>query len=388
MARPAMWQRTLLAAGRELGVDGLAAIAVGALERELEVLREDPDLLDAARASTVANLALVEQLASGDVSLGELEPPPQAAAFARELARRNVPVGELGRAYRVAQLALWRWTVAEVRRRIEGDEEVSAAIEAVSEAAFATGDVFSTMVMERYAVERDRWARSADAMRSATVHEILAGGPVDAAAAGARLRYELGQEHRAFVVWAGLDGDLPESAAETLGGGRALLVPMGVGVVAGWCPADAVAREPAGAAAVALGTPGSGIEGFRASHHEAMEARRVARLVGRTDQVVRYEDVALLALLTTDLEQARAFAARRLGPLAAGDEAARRLADTLLTVLEEQGSPRRAAQRLGVHENTVGKRLRAVGELLGEDPQRSPAELLAALLILRATRDG
>jgi DNA-binding PucR family transcriptional regulator len=85
------------------------------------------------------------------------------------------------------------------------------------------------------------------------------------------------------------------------------------------------------------------------------------------------------------MEQARAFAQRRLGPLAAGDENTRRLADTLLAVLEEQGSPRRAARRLDVHENTVAKRLRAVDDLLGEIDRSAP-ELLAALLILRALR--
>jgi len=99
--------------------------------------------------------------------------------------------------------------------------------------------------------------------------------------------------------------------------------------------------------------------------------------------------VALLALLTKDPDQARAFAERTLGPLTAGDPPTRRLAETLLVVLEEEGRPRRAAARLGVHENTVAKRLRAVKELLGSDPAERPADMLAALLILRATHaDG
>ncbi|MBI5106074.1 MAG: helix-turn-helix domain-containing protein, partial [Solirubrobacterales bacterium] len=81
---------------------------------------------------------------------------------------------------------------------------------------------------------------------------------------------------------------------------------------------------------------------------------------------MRYDDVALLALLTQDLDQARAFADRVLGPLAFDDEATRRLADTLMAVLEEQGSPRRAGLRLGVHENTVAKRLRTIEAMLEE----------------------
>ena len=62
----------------------------------------------------------------------------------------------------------------------------------------------------------------------------------------------------------------------------------------------------------------------------------------------------------------------------------RRLAETLFTVLEEQGSPRRAGRRLGVHENTVAKRLRAIHTMLDADDLGPPAELLAALTIVRA----
>jgi hypothetical protein len=37
---------------------------------------------------------------------------------------------------------------------------------------------------------------------------------------------------------------------------------------------------------------------------------------------------------------------------------------------------------LGVHENTVAKRLRAVEELLGDEVRDQPAQLLGALAIL------
>jgi DNA-binding PucR family transcriptional regulator len=223
-------------------------------------------------------------------------------------------------------------------------------------------------------------------VRAATLEELLAGGPVDTDAASRRLRYELRQEHQAFVLWADAEDAVPEAAAAAVGGPRALLVPMGVGLIAGWGPAGSVRPEAAnGGTAVALGAPAGGRDGFRASHLEAMEARRVARLLNERGRVLRYEEVALLALLTKDMDQARAFARRTLGPLAGDDEGSRRLADTLLVTLEEQGSPRRAARRLGVHENTVAKRLRNVHELLDGSSHR-PAELLAALLIKRADR--
>ncbi len=53
----------------------------------------------------------------------------------------------------------------------------------------------------------------------------------------------------------------------------------------------------------------------------------------------------------------------------------------LFVVLEEQGSPRRAGKRLGIHENTVAKRLRAIDALLESGERAGPADLLAALTI-------
>jgi hypothetical protein len=373
------WQRALVDGGRELGWETLSEIVVDALTAELEVLRNDPELLGSARASTAANLGVVREVIAGRLTLAEVEPPPQAVAFARDLARRNVPVGELDRAYRIAALALWRWGVAEVRARVDGD--VSMAIQGISEAAFSTANVFASTVMARYAQERERWLRSSDAIRVATVQEILGGGAVDVVRASARLHYELRQNHQAFITWS-LD-DIAESTAQRIGGRRALLTPLSGGVVAGWAPAgslDLSALPPT--ASLAVGSPGGGLDGFRRSHAEAQQARRVAQLAEREPGVVHYDDVALVALLTHDLEQARRFARRTLGPLAEPDAAMRRLAETLRVVLENQGSPRRAAHVLGVHENTVAKRLRAVEELLGDAVRGQPAQLLGALAIL------
>ena len=378
------WQRALVEGGSELGWDTLTAIVVDALKAELEVLRNDPELLASARSSTQANLGVVNAVNAGRLTLADVEPPPQAVAFARDLARRNVPVGELDRAYRIAALALWRWGVDEVHARVDGDK--TAAIQGLSEAAFTTANVFASTVMARYAQERERWLRSSDAVRAATVQEILEGDTVDVVRASGRLRYELRQNHQAFVTWA-VD-DIAESTAQRVGGVRALLYPLAGGAVAGWAPAgslDVDALPPS--ASLAIGSPGAGIDGFRRSHLEASQARRVASLAGREPGVVLYDDVALVALLTHDLEQARRFAERTLGPLAQPDAGMRRLADTLRAVLENQGSPRRAAQVLGVHENTVAKRMRAIEELLGDSVRGHPAALLGALAILEVTVD-
>lgn len=383
MATTSGWRTVMDAALAERGPDELAARAVEVLVRESPDVHTDPDLRELAQRSAAAMIAYVTGVIRGEVALEPAESPPQAVAYARELARRNVPMTELARAYRVGQRVMWRFGVAELRARISDETAVATAIETFTEATLLTGDVLMGNALERYAMERDRWVRSADAVRRATVRELLGGGPVDQAAAAARLRYELRRTHVAFVVWADDDDAVLESVAVAVGGPSSLVVPLGAGVVAGWGAPSAIDLLAGADARVALGLPGTGLAGFRRSHGEALEARRVARL-GGLEGAVAYEDVALAALLTRDEEQALAYAQRTLGDLAAPDHA--RLAETVLEVLALQGSPRRAAQRLGLHENTVAKRVRAAEEILGRSIGAQPVETLAALLILRATR--
>lgn len=377
----ATWQAVLASELTEQGAGRLADVAVAALEREMPLLRTDEDLRDLARSSTVANLLLVADIAAGAVTLHDAAPPSQSVAFARELARRNVPMSELARTYRVVQHEMWRVGVARIRERITDADAVAAAVESLTDATFATGEVMMSTALERYAAERDRWVRSADAVRRETVEAVLAGGPIDADAASARLRYDLRRDHAGFVVWS--TGDDAESAAAAIGGAGALLIPLRAGVIAGWCHPDALdAAALSAATGVALGTAANGLGGFRSTHLEAVEAERVGRMAS-LEGPVHYADVALTALLTKDHQQARAFAARELAGLA-GDDG--RISQTVLAVLERQGSPRHAAQHLGVHENTVAKRIKAAEALLGRPIDDRPAELHAALLIERALR--
>src|SRR3954454_4711540 len=108
MAAVETWQDAVTAALAELGIGGLGTIAFEALGSELPLLRDDPDLGEAARASVLANVALIVDFASGAAALADLAPPTAAVAFTRELARRNVPVAELDRAYRLPPRAAWR----------------------------------------------------------------------------------------------------------------------------------------------------------------------------------------------------------------------------------------------------------------------------------------
>ena len=133
---------------------------------------------------------------------------------------------------------------------------------------------------------------------------------------------------------------------------------------------------------IAIGEPGHGIGGFRQSHNEAVQARRVAELAGRPPgTVTRYARVALAAIATADLDQARTFVQRELRGLAADDDLTTRLAATLRTYLDEHSSRSRTAKRLGIHENTVSYRIKQAEEILGRSVDQRTLELRVALAL-------
>src|SRR3954468_4598150 len=105
MAATEVWQDAVTTAIRELGADGLGTIAFEALEAGLPLLRAEPDLAASTRASVFANVALIMDVARGVGSLGDIARPRAAVSFTRDLPRRNVPVAELDRAYRLSQHA-------------------------------------------------------------------------------------------------------------------------------------------------------------------------------------------------------------------------------------------------------------------------------------------
>jgi DNA-binding PucR family transcriptional regulator len=329
----------------------------------------------------------------------EAEMPPAAVEYAREFVRRGLPLDSLLRTYYIGHATFFRLWTAQLREVLDDPVELTAAIEAGGSWSFAYIDTLSRGLIERYADERDRWVRSAAALRIDLTERLLSGAPIDVVQAEAQLGYRLRRSHLAFVVWGEPDdkraGDLGviERVASEIAGlhasGQPLLVPFGSDLVAGWIGGPALpgaealegarfASEPG--LQVAFGTPADGIDGFRRSHQEARHARRVALLHGsRPGSVTLYEHVALTALACADLGHARAFVSSELGRLAADDDGTRRLAATLMVYLEERSSPKRAAKRLGVHENTIPNRIRAAQALLERPIEERVPELLVAL---------
>lgn len=386
--------------GQTVSSEVTAAVAA-----ELPEIAGDDVLQAAAVASNAASLQLFVEMVQAGLPPGDAEPPPESVALAHELVRRGVGIDVLLRGYHASEAAFFSYFVDRVHADPRFSATASTAIEEGARWLFAFVGALTREIAERYAEERERWIRSTAAARLRDVRAVLSGEVTDAAALSARLRYPLERTHLALVLWAeaGTPVDrepvqamLERTAVElagTLGATSTLVVGLEDDVVATWLAgvrADALERlgeirlgRPHGQLPhAACGLRDSGLAGFRKSHEQAMHARRIARLGDApAGRILAYDEVALTAVATVDLEQAREFAARELQGLADDTTDARRLAETVRIYLEEGANARRAAARLHVHENTIKNRIRTAEEVLGHPVTARIAEVLVALRI-------
>jgi DNA-binding CsgD family transcriptional regulator len=247
-----------------------------------------------------------------------------------------------------------------------------------------------------WAIEYERWVHTEPGHRLHLVLKLLADPSPQAAvtaAAGSELAYPLERRHvsAVFRVADGRAGvNLPalahRLATDSGCTGPPLVLPRGHARTDVWFPDPQ--RDPATRAVesdwparvmIGVGDAGVSVEGFRSSHRQAEAAIRVGGLRGDADQVTRYAEVELLAVLTADPQLAVTLARRRLGPLASTDVRGARLRETLTAYHAQGMSIGETAAALDAHRNTVGYRLRQIEELLPMDHQG--AELRAALLL-------
>jgi DNA-binding CsgD family transcriptional regulator len=373
----------------------VSANIADAIHAELGV---DPDIRPRTQATTESVLRLFAEMVERDEPLDQVRPPYETVDYAREFVMRGVPLESMVRAYHIGHAAFFEHWVAGLRARIEDPETLANVIEQGATWTFRYLQALTRDLIGHYATERERWVRNAASVRTDTVRALLVGEDIDPASASRRLRYELDRQHLAFVVWidATDQQDGPAAALERhasglaseLGAPRALLVPLGGPLISGWIatPDDTMATsakvQPP--ALAALGEPAPGVDGFCRSHRQAMSARRVARLArARPGTITRYADIAITALASVDEQAAHEFVAAELGALARRDDDILRLAATLRAYLEEHASPRRTARRLGVHENTIKNRVRAIQEVRGRPADQRVAETLLALRLTR-----
>lgn len=391
---------TTVAARLELRADEIGEEIADLLKVRVTELAAHPelkqDLLDVCHASVRLLTAMARTWADPAI----VSPPQDTLSWARSLVDHGVRAETLLRVFHLGQAryqAIWH---AELRRTHAPSDLLVETYEVISAFVFTWVDAICGPLIDTYTEEMDRRLRDVSAVREAELDRILADEPIDQQAAGARLGYDLGGEHVAVVLWLRSDA-APRTQRELESllspivpllvpapRGRPLISRRAMGVIRAWIAgvAGEMVREPLddllrdAGACLAVGTAGVGVTGFRRSADEAQRARRVAGLLHSDASLTCFADVAVEDLLTRDLDTAKAFARRSLGELAGDSDSAQRLLGTLRCFYGEHQSLRQAAQRLGIHENTVGYRIRRAAELAGHaDPGSWELRVAASL---------
>lgn len=314
---------------------------------------------------------------------------------ARDLVRRGQDKAALD-GYRTGQAAAWqRWmNICFTLTRDPDELEELLAITAVSIESFVSATIAA--VADRMDGERDALTRGSEAERRDLVSLILQGAPVSQARAEQLIRYRFDRPHTAAVVWTPFDeGDLGrlERTAEALmhayGASQRLTIVAAATTLWVWLPvAGAPDRDRIGSVLrnvpqvrVAVGNGSNGVEGFRRSHHDAVEAQRVMASFGnRERRFVSFSDVQLASLVTQDLNRAERYVTQVLGHLA---DAPVELRETVSTYLAEMGNATASAARLITHRNTVLRRIARAEQLLPHGLDHGPLQIGVALEILR-----
>lgn len=390
-----------LAAAWSRDLDAIADGMYDVLIARVPEASADAEIAALTRASCASNVEVLLSMIRHGIPASATEAPVAALEHARQMAARGAGVDATLRFYRLGHAYFWeKWSQALVEAVADREHLITAMGETAA-FAFDYIDSISARVGAEHLAERERLQRRAAIIRADVVRAVLAGEEVDLVSTERALGHVLNAPQLAFLCWTNDDPAALERAAlavaHTLGAGRPLLQPEGPSALGGWVtPAsetsavesgrllDAV-RDAAPAVHVALGTPGHGLAGFRASRHEAERARHAIELTeARPPSVTRYAEIALLDLLTRDLEAARAFVSAELGGLSAQTASAERARTALLEVVAPQGGLAAAARVLDLHRNTVLQRVRRAEELRGRPATERPAELHAALLLARA----
>jgi purine catabolism regulator len=132
----------------------------------------------------------------------------------------------------------------------------------------------------------------------------------------------------------------------------------------------ALVQRGDGAVSLGVGTVREGIAGIRRSHEEARQALLLGRRLHGPGHVTHFGNLGVYRLIfaVEHLPELRDLYTETLGSLLAYDrQNSAELVSTLDAFFAANGSPKEAAERLGVHRNTVLYRLDRIREITGYD---------------------
>ncbi|OYD70318.1 Rv1453 family transcriptional regulator [Rhodococcus sp. OK302] len=354
----------------------------------------DPELAAAVSRSNRANMHF---WGTANVRAPGVPVPPNAGPepmnVARELVRRGLDAYSLD-AYRVGEGVAWR-RLMQIAFELTSDPSLlSELLDVCSQSISAFVDETLAGIATQIELERDELTRGTHAELRETVALILGGAPIPRRRAEGRLGYALTGPHTASVIWTdNPDGDLTrlDRAAEAFG--QAAEVPRPLIVLAstatrwvwarsGTVDTDSLLRTIGSApdVRIAIGPNADGIAGFRRSHFDALTTQQMMARLHSPQQIAKFTDVELVALITADADRAGAFVKHVLGEF---ESASPELQESVRTFVAEQCNASRAATRLYTHRNTLLRRLARADDLLPRPLSESSVNVAVALDVLR-----
>ncbi|MGW3116707.1 PucR family transcriptional regulator [Streptomyces sp. NPDC001107] len=238
-------------------------------------------------------------------------------------------------------------------------------------------------------LEKERGALSGDEqVRRLELVNLLLGGAAPTDKMERDLAYPLAASHMSVIVStplrladraslvqaANIVCRLTESASQLLVHASASALWLWVTPRIRMTPDD-LATTPLPDVRLAVGPVDKGVDGFRRSHHGALEVQRLVHDHG-THRIAFYEDVAAVLLVAGEAARLREFIHATLGPLATGHA---ELRETLRVFVRERYNATRTARLLHTHRNTVLQRIRRAEQLLPTTLDRQGANVSLAL---------
>jgi DNA-binding PucR family transcriptional regulator len=344
----------------------------------------DPAVGEDAEYVTGARAAVMEAVDYGLMAIERGQEsftsiPPAAVAQARRAARNSVSLDRVLLRYNAGHTLLEDFVMQEAEHSEFAGQRI--ALRPVLRTQGALLDHFTASIANEYQHEVERAAHSPELRHTEHVQRLLAGAPAHASELG----YEFDAEHLGLIAMGARAGETVRSLAAELG--RELLsVSRSEETVWAWFGGKrtlAIAdierllsvREPAGVS-LAIGGPGSGIDGWRLTHRQAQAAMLIA--LRRPQRLTLYSDVALLAAVLRDPELARSLVEIHLSPLDSQKNGAVSRA-TLRAYFAAGCNAATAAAALGCDRHTVERRLHTIETRLGRLLHTCHAELEVAL---------
>ncbi len=327
-----------------------------------------------AKASgRIGSAALIHALSRGEDAT-EIVPSAETLRIARDMVQHGVDRSALTRGYRVG-IAFW---CDEWARAVAGFEPESEAQVAVVQYGTSFLLTWLEVILERieaaYRDESDRLVQEGTLERAAYVSSALDGGDFDPTVATMRLGYNFAGWHVALVLSRVEDGQpsapldsLARALAGSIANARPLVARVDVNTTWCWVPTrknDRASFEQV-SVLVGQGQPGFGLEGFRRSHQQALEALRVGRKAAkRPGTVTQFDEIEIAAMCSENYERCRTFVLEQLGTIGDATPEMAVLRDTLWEFFATGGSFRATASVLGIHHNTVRYRIGRAEQIL------------------------